>query len=96
MAPSHRPGSQDAGSPGPAPAGPRPRSRRSRLVPLGFALMLAGISLPQALSQLTEGLEPGRLRDAVSWLGALLYAGVFVGLVAAAVGLRRNRRLQRP
>ena len=74
---------------------PGPRSRRSRLLPLGFVLMVVGITFPRALSMVARGLEPGPLRAGVNWLSGLLYAGVLVGLVAAVVGIRRNRRWYR-
>ena len=57
--------------------------------------MVAGITFPRALALVARGLGPGSLRTGVNWLTGLLYAGVFVGLVAAVVGIRRNRRLHR-
>ncbi len=69
---------------------------RSRLVPLGFALMILGVAFPRALSSAMEGLEPGLLRSAVSVVIQLLYVGFLVGLVAAIVGIVRNRRLLKP
>lgn len=69
---------------------------RSRLVPLGFALMILGVAFPRALSAAMNGLEPGLLRSALTVVIRLLYVGFLVGLVAAIIGIVRNRRLFKP
>jgi hypothetical protein len=68
---------------------------RSRLVPVGFVLMVVGITFPRALSTVASNLQPGTGRSAVVALMMLLIAGFLVGLVAATVGILRNRRMQR-
>jgi hypothetical protein len=67
----------------------------SKLVPLGFALMIVGIAFPRGLTPLAGNLEPGLSRQLVLWLIGLLYVGFVFGLVAAVVGLLRNRRVRR-
>jgi len=68
---------------------------RSRLVPVGFVLMVVGITFPRALSTAASNMQPGAGRSAVVALMMLLLAGFLVGLVAATVGILRNRRMQR-
>jgi hypothetical protein len=68
---------------------------KSKLVPLGFALMIAGMALPRALSTMLDGMGPGALREAVYVAMGLLYLGFIVGLAVAIIGMIRNRRLFR-
>ena len=68
---------------------------RSRLVPVGFVLMVVGITFPRALSTVASNMKPGPGRSAVVALIAMLFTGFLVGLVAATVGILRNRRMQR-
>jgi hypothetical protein len=69
--------------------------RRSRLVPLGFVLMVVGVAFPRALSTVVRGMEPGAGRSAVTGLIVLLFAGFLAGLVMAVMGILRNRRMYR-
>jgi hypothetical protein len=55
--------------------------------------MIVGVAFPRALSSAMSGLEPGPLQSALSVLIQALYVGFLVGLVAAIVGIVRNRRL---
>lgn len=68
---------------------------RSRLVPLGFALMIAGIAFPRALQAVVAGLEPGTLRQVATAASMILYGGFLTGLVLAVAGILRNRRALR-
>lgn len=68
---------------------------KSRLVPVGFVLMVVGITFPRALSTVASNMSPGVGHSAVVALMVLLIAGFLVGLVVAVVGLLRNRRMYR-
>ncbi len=68
---------------------------KSRLVPVGFVLIVVGITFPRALSTVASNMSPGPGRSAVMALMILLIAGLLVGLVAAVTGLLRNRRRYR-
>lgn len=68
---------------------------KSRLVPVGFVLMVVGITFPRALSTVASNMNPGPGRSAVVALMVLLIAGFLVGLVAAVMGVLRNRRMHR-
>ena len=68
---------------------------RSRLVPLGFVLMVVGVAFPRALSSVVTGLPPGPGRSAVVALIVVLVVGFLAGLVMAVVGIVRNRRTYR-
>jgi len=57
--------------------------------------MLVGITFPRALSTAARNMNPGPGRSAVIALMFLLFAGFLVGLVAAVVGIVRNRRPDR-
>jgi hypothetical protein len=54
--------------------------------------MVVGITFPRALSTAASNMNPGPGRSAVVAFMVLLLAGFLVGLVAAVVGILRNRR----
>ena len=54
-----------------------------------------GITFPRGLSTAASHMEPGLGRSAVVALMMVLLAGFVVGLVAATVGILRNRRMDR-
>jgi len=70
-----------------------PGKTRSRLVPVGFVLMVVGMTFPRALSTVVKNMEPGPVRSGIEALMILLLVGFLVGLVAAVVGILRNRRM---
>lgn len=70
-----------------------PGKSRSRLVPVGFVLMVVGMTFPRALSTVAKNMEPGPVRSGIVALMILLLVGFLVGLVAAVVGILRNRRM---
>lgn len=57
--------------------------------------MVVGIVFPRALSTVASNMDPGPARNAVVALMFVVFAGFPVGLVAAVVGVLRNRRLHR-
>ena len=63
--------------------------------PVGFLLMVVGITFPRALSTVASNMTPGPGRSVVVALMILLIAGFLVGLVAAVTGVLRNRRMYR-
>ena len=69
--------------------------QRSKLVPLGFALMIVGIVFPRALQSLASGLGPGPASRTVGIIANGLILCFLVGLGAAIVGLIRNRRMMK-
>jgi uncharacterized membrane protein len=65
---------------------------RSKLLPLGFSMMIIGVVFPRALSFFAEGLEPGRLQRIVTAASGVLLACFLVGLVLGIIGFIKNRR----
>ena len=57
--------------------------------------MVVGITFPRALSTVASNMDPGPGRSAVVALMVLLIAGFLAGLVAAVMGILRNRRMYR-
>jgi hypothetical protein len=72
------------------------KGSRSKLLPLGFALMIMGIAFPGAITGLTEGLDPGAPRTILEVLVRVLYAGFLIGLGVAILGILKNRRALKP
>ena len=77
------------------PAVASEQQQRSKLLPLGFAMMIVGIAFPRAIQSLAAGLGPGTAGRALGVIASGLVLIFVVGIVVAIVGIVRNRRIMK-
>lgn len=65
---------------------------RSKLLPLGVALMIAGMAFSRGLAALAQDLNEGTYRRIVLILADALSLCIILGLVLGIAGFVRNRR----
>ena len=71
------------------------RAQRSKLLPLGFALMILGMAFSRGLATFGQGLNDATYRGIVMILTDLMRLCFFLGLVFGILGFLRNRRATR-